>query len=148
MIVYNYILYATTFFNVVFIIFLFVVRLWHIQITRQWLNCKLKKAFMTMGRLVMCCLVRSDSCQCINFLLAFLRTSAFCLSRVSLLSNLKPSNFSHSLFFMLFSLTLILTASLELTNKLHFSELLFNKLLSNHSKFLMLFHWMLLDTIY
>ena len=49
------------------------------------------------------------------------------------MSNLTPSNFSHSQFFMSNLLTLKFTASLELTNKWHLSALIFNKLFSKHS---------------
>ena len=46
---------------------------------------------------------------------------------------LDTCNFSHLLICMSYSLTLLLMASLELTNKWHLSALLFNKLFSNHS---------------
>ena len=94
-------------------IFLFVVRLWHIQISGQSLNWELTKAFMTN----------------ISF---FYKYQLF-FSNVILLSNLTPSNISHSLFFISYSLTLILTALLKLTNKWHMPALLFNKLFSNPS---------------
>ena len=51
------------------------------------------------------------------FLQAFLQILLICFSNVNLLSNLTLSNFSHSRIFMSYSFTLILTASLELTNK-------------------------------
>ena len=68
------------------------------------------------------------------FLLAFLiQIPVICFSNVSSMSNLTASNFSNSLIFMSHSFTLVLTTSLELTNKWHLSALSFNKLFLNHS---------------
>ena len=79
-------------------------------------NCELKRAFMTMRRLYKS-MYGAILAYAYIFLLKFLQSSVIFFSNVCLLSSLTLSNFSHSLFFMPYSLTLILTASLELTNK-------------------------------
>ena len=107
-------------------IFLFFMRLWHIRISGQYLKCGLKEALISSCR-ERFLLVHKF------FVLVFLQISVTCFSNFSLFSNMTPSNFSHSLFFISYSLTLKLTASLKLNNKWHLSALFFNNLFSNYS---------------
>ena len=81
----------------------------------EQLNPRLKKTFMTMSRLARS-MYGAILASTYIFVLPFPQISVTCFSNVSLLSNLTPSYFSHSRFFMSYSLTLILTASLELIN--------------------------------
>ena len=75
--------------------FILVMRLWYIQIS----------GFITITRLDKS-MYRAIFASAYVFLVAFLQISVICFKIVSLLTNLTPSNFSQSLFFMPYSLTL------------------------------------------
>ena len=67
-----------------------------------------------------------------TFQLALRQISTIWFSNVNLLSNLTPSSFSYSLFFISYSLTLMFMFLLELTKMSYLSELFFKRLSLNH----------------